>query len=80
MNYLSATHNSGKTKTWEQVTVLRDNLEQSMYDFVTALIDDKHVLEQRILILERQIRELKGGREQGLESFEERQDSRGRSV
>ena len=79
MSYLSVA-NSGKTKTWEQVTVLRDNLEQSMYDFVTALIDDKHVLEQRILILERQIRELKGGREQGLESFKERQDSRGRSV
>ena len=79
MSYLSAS-NSGKPKTWEQVTVLRDNLEQSMYDFVTALIDDKHVLENRIRILERQIRELKGGREQGLESFKERQDSRGRSV
>ena len=50
----------GVISNWDTVTDLRQDAEDSMWRFFNRLIDDRHALENRILILERRLREAKG--------------------
>lgn len=58
---ISSIHSSGIVSTWDTVTDLRQDAENSLWRLVNRFIDDRHVLENRIRILERQLREAKHG-------------------
>jgi hypothetical protein len=54
---LSSTHNYGHVSKWQDVTDLRQDAEDALWRLANQLIDDRHVLEDRIRILERRLRE-----------------------
>ena len=57
---ISSVSNIGRVSNWDKVTDLRQDAEDSMWRFFNRLIDDRHVLEDRIRILERRLREANG--------------------
>ncbi len=57
---ISSIHSSGVVSTWDTVTDLRQEAEDAAYRLINRLIDDRHVLEGRIRILERRLREAQG--------------------
>ena len=57
---ISSIHSSGVVSNWDTVTDLRQDAEDSMWRVINRLIDDRHVLEDRIRILERRLREAQG--------------------
>ena len=61
-NAISSIHSSGFVSPWDTVTDLRQDAEDSLYRVVNRLIDDRHVLENRIRLLERKLREAEGNR------------------
>lgn len=61
-SYLSAVQNSGNLSQWDDVTDLRHSAEEAHRALYEKLIDDRHILENRIRILERKLREANGNR------------------
>ena len=57
---ISSVSNIGRVSNWDTVTDLRQDAEDSMWRFFNRLIDDRHVLENRIRVLERRLREAHG--------------------
>lgn len=57
---ISSVQNSDRLATWDEVSILRDAAEAAFRAFFEKMIDDRHVLESRIRILERQLREMRG--------------------
>jgi hypothetical protein len=61
-SYLSAVQNSGKILAWDELIELIGDAEEAFTNLRHAVVDDKHVLEARIRLLEREVRELEGNR------------------
>ena len=59
---LSAVQNSGKVLAWGELIELIDDAEAAVTRLRHAVVDDKHVLEARIRLLERDLRESGGNR------------------
>ena len=57
---ISSIHNIGRVSHWDTVTDLRHDAEDSVRQLFNVLIDDRHALEDRIRVLERQLRESNG--------------------
>jgi hypothetical protein len=56
-SYLSAVQNSGKSLSWDELIELIGDAEAALTNLKTVIIDEKHLLENRIRILERKLRE-----------------------
>jgi hypothetical protein len=54
---VASIHSSGQVSNWDTVTDLRQSAEDSFYRIINRLIDDRHALEDKIRLLERQLRE-----------------------
>ena len=61
-SFLSAVQNSGKVLAWGELIELIDDAEAAVTRLRHAVVDDKHVLEARIRLLERDLRESGGNR------------------
>lgn len=55
----SAVQNSGRTLTWDETIEVIGEAEAALINLKTIFIDEKHRLEARIRLLERQLREAK---------------------
>jgi hypothetical protein len=56
----SSIHSTGQVSNWNTITDLRHQMEDSIWSLINRLIDDRHALEARVLILERKLREAQG--------------------
>ena len=61
--YLSAVQNSGKSVSWDELIELIGDAEAALLNLKTVVVDEKHVLEARIRLLERQLREASNGKD-----------------
>ena len=57
---ISSVQNSLNVSSWDDVTDMRQAAEDAVRSLYEKLIDDRHVLEARLLILERHNRTLRG--------------------
>lgn len=57
---VSSIHSIGKVSKWDEVSDLRQDAEDAAWRFYNQLVDDRHVLQNRIAILERRLREVNG--------------------
>ena len=61
-NYLSAVQNSSNLSSWDEIVDLRHEAEDAQRAIFGKLIDDRHVLEAKVRLLERKLREVEGSR------------------
>ena len=59
---LSAVQNSDKSLAWSDLIELIGDVEAAVANLRHAVVDDKHVAENKIRLLERQLREARNGR------------------
>ncbi len=60
MSYLSVAEPFVNPSPWDKIVDLRHAVEDSQRQLVEQLIDDRHVLESKVRILERRLRETEG--------------------
>ena len=60
MTDISSVQNSLNVSSWDDVTDMRHAAEDAVRSLYEKLIDDRHVLEAKISLLERDNRELRG--------------------